>query len=256
MEGLGIRFDWVKLQIFHKNNLRITNVSYQHSNIQLIDKYYLNTFNKNIILYLAKILIFNTMYIHKIKKVASLVSLISAILILSGCAAMFLPENQKVIVKSNNANNEIYLDNELIGKGKSFSTKINKQDAQGQIVISRKGYKNINDVILKSRRQIAFYPLLILDLPFGYLGFGVDLISPNCQAYPKEITINASEEYLLPVRKESDKYLNISNIKLDINDKEKDLVDIQVGMVFDMNNLQKSIQDSEKAYYENWFYME
>jgi len=173
-------------------------------------------------------------------------------ILISGCATLFIPNKQKVTIKTNHAENEVYHDNGLVGKGKSFTTKLDKSVTSQQIVIVRKGYKNVYEVAKKTRRPAAFWPLLILDIPLaiygGSAGFQVDFMARNCKSYEKILVFNNSDENLLPIKTEKDKYLNIASIRLDVKDKTKDLIDLNVSNVDDAK-IKDDIQKAEDNYF-------
>jgi S1-C subfamily serine protease len=185
---------------------------------------------------------------NKNLKISTAVLLLTLV---TSCASVFIPKRQKVAFKTNNSENEVFLDNEFLGKGKAFNVKIDKTTTTGQIVVTRKGYKSAYDVILKNRRPDAFWPLQIPNLCFGYYGFLIDYsFSSKCKAYEKELITNCPDENLLPLRTEKDKFINVSNIRLDIKDKNKDLVEITLNS-YNNQNLLKDIALAEKNYYDN-----
>ncbi len=184
----------------------------------------------------------------KIKSFTAIICVVVTTILISGCASLFIPKKQTVTIKTNHAENEVYHDNGLVGKGKSFTTKLDKSVPSQQIVIVRKGYKNVYEVAKKTKRPAAFYPLLILDIPFAYYGgFQYDFMADNCKSYDKEMMFNNSEENLLPIKTEKDKYLNIASIRLDVKDKNNDLIDLYVSNTEDAK-LKEDIQKAEDTY--------
>jgi hypothetical protein len=172
--------------------------------------------------------------------------LIIVSLSITNCNTILVSKYQTVKIKTDSEENEVYLDNEFLCKGKMSTIKINKATVKGDISIERKGYKTINDVILKTRRQDVFYPLLILGLPTLHFGLIYDLNVPKNKAFSKEIFVNShSEESLLPFRKNDEKYLEVKNINFDINDISKDVLYIEVEH---SDNLIPSLKESEKLY--------
>ena len=171
-----------------------------------------------------------------------------ASMLLTNCNSVFLPKHQKVTFYTDSDENEIYLENELVCKGKSSTVNIDKKNAKGQIVLLRKGYKPDYEVIVRTKRPIAFYSLLILGLPTTSLGLLLDLRNSKCKSFDSEITINSKQnEYLLPERKNDEKFIDIADIRLDIQDKTKDIVVISAKH---SDNLLESLKMSEDEFYK------
>jgi hypothetical protein len=163
---------------------------------------------------------------------------------LTNCNAIFLPKHQTVKINTDSEENEIYLDNEFLCKGKSSTVKINNKTVKGDIVITRKGYKPIYDVIIKTRRPNGFYPLMILGLPTLHFGISLDRSLAKCKGYNNELNIDShSKESLLPFRKLDDKFLDINNIKFDFKDITKDILYVETEH---SDNLIPWLEDKEK----------
>ena len=190
---------------------------------------------------------------QKTIKLFTIILIISTILLLfTNCAAIFLPKHQNILFKTNSVQNEVYLDNYLIIKGIDSVVNVNKKGVRGQITVLRKGYKPVNDVITRTRRPFAFYPLLILGMPTILLGGvvqSVDMESPKSKSFEKEIFINSiPEESKLPLKKEDEKNLNFQLPNIDKIEYGKDLIIIEATHdVKLMNNL----IEAEKLYYQN-----
>lgn len=169
--------------------------------------------------------------------------LLSAItVILSSCASIFIPAKQKVTFNTGNKDSEVYLDKDMIGEGKTFIATIDKREGQArQLTIKRQGYKDQYSVIVKTRRPTAFLPLLILDIP-TYYGLIFDPMNPKCTAFDKIINLE-NEDNKLVTRGATDKYLHISNIKLNINKSKKDLPFYYVA--YDSKQLKKAMETAE-----------
>jgi S1-C subfamily serine protease len=167
---------------------------------------------------------------------------IGCILFLSSCASIFIPAKQKVTFNTGNKDSEVYLDKEMIGEGRTFTVPIDKREGQArQLTIKRKGYKDQYSVIIKTRRPGAFLPLLILDIP-TYYGLILDPMNPKCTAFDKIINLE-NEDNKLVTRGATDKYLHISNIKLNINKSKKDLPFYYIA--YDSKSLKKAIETAE-----------
>jgi S1-C subfamily serine protease len=183
---------------------------------------------------------------QKLKTLVLLSLTVAISLSLSGCfATIFLPKKQKVTFTTNASDNEVYVNKEMVGKGKTFIAKVDKTEgAVNQVVIRKKDAKDVYDVILKKGRPIAFYPLAVLSIyPFIYPAIW-DFANPKCVSFHSNYNFNPSpEESKLTNRTENDKYVNVNTISLNIQDKTKDLPYIYVD--YDPANLKKNIQDSE-----------
>jgi serine protease Do len=106
--------------------------------------------------------------------------------LLSNCSSY-----QDVTFTSNSPENEVYLDNYLVLKGKSAVVKINTKNTYGQLTILRKGYKPAYDVFVRKSFQ-------------------------NGNSFESTININAlTEDSKLPIKNENEKNIDFSNIKID-----------------------------------------
>ena len=169
-------------------------------------------------------------------------------MLLTNCNTIFLPKRQKLQINTNSDENEVYLDDDLVCKGKSSTIKLNKNEVSGQLVILRKGYKPVYEVLLRTKRPPLYYPFVVLDLASFYGLF--ELIpphSPKFTSFGTDVSINThSEEALFPIRKKDEKYLDISNIKFNIQDKTKDIVKIYTRH---SENLFENFKISEDKFY-------
>lgn len=179
------------------------------------------------------------------KKIAFLLQITIISLLFSSCASIWIPKKQKVTFTTGNENAEVYMDKQSIGKGETFTTKINKKEAQSrQIVVRTQGYKDQYAVILKTHRPAAFYPLAILSWCFYYPGYIDALNRAKLTSFDKEINLKQNlEDCKLINRTNNDKYINISNISLNIKDKNKDLKFIDV--TYDKDNLKQAMETAE-----------
>lgn len=164
-------------------------------------------------------------------------------LLFSGCASIFLPKKQKVVFVTNHADSKVYADKEEIGSGKIFTARIAKEGRAKQIVVKTPGYKDTYAAIVPSRRQTAYWFLQIPNpIWLGYVGFFADAISPKNMGYQKAINIPVNGK--LVYRGEKDKYVDISGIGLDINNKDKDIRSYSVR--FSEKGLEEKIKEAEK----------
>jgi len=141
---------------------------------------------------------------------------------LSSCASIFISKKQNVEFNTKTKDAVVYANNEEIGKGKTFSTKIQRGNTV-QIVVQAPEYKDSYYAMLATKRPGAFWPLLILDIPLAPLygiSFLYDFQAPNCTSFDKVQTITPKYKYIY--RATDDKYVDLSAIKLNIKDKDKD----------------------------------
>jgi S1-C subfamily serine protease len=184
-----------------------------------------------------------------IKTFSNLVLLTVISLLLTNCNAILVPKYQNVEIITNSDENEVYLDNELLCKGKYSVVKINKKTTKGQISVIREGHKPVYDVILRNKRPAAFYPLVLLGSPTFIVGLIADFTTPKCQLFESKKTINSEgDEYLIPIKKEEEKYLNLSGVRFDIQDKTKDIIKIPL---YHSENLRKNLKNSKYSFYKN-----
>ncbi len=85
-----------------------------------------------------------------------LVILLSISILLESCATILIPKKQSITFNTSK-DATIYLNNEEIGKGEKFKTKVEKDAKAKQIVTTSPGYKNEYNVIVPTRRQTGFW---------------------------------------------------------------------------------------------------
>lgn len=139
----------------------------------------------------------------------------------TSCTLILMPSKQNVNVKTDSNDSKVFIDNkEQIGEGKSFSTKITKTGSK-QLTLKTPGFKDQHFVIKPEKRSPLFYPLMTLDFPFLFFGYGYFVTDkPKNFEYAK--TIEIKNEIRYENRKEKEKFISISAIKLNISDIEKD----------------------------------
>lgn len=177
-----------------------------------------------------------------------LLLLFTVSLFFGSCACIFLPKKQKVTITTSNKDAKIFLDKEEIGKGKSVTTKIKKEGAH-QIVIQTPGYKDTYACLIPTHKTPAVWPLLTLDIFTLYYfpwAITLDLNNPKSMSYDKITQINIDDKII--TKNKTDKFIEISNIKLDIKDKNKNIRFINVPWQPD---LAASIKEAEKKQKEN-----
>jgi hypothetical protein len=176
---------------------------------------------------------------------------LAAVMFLNSCSYIFIPKKQKVTFSSTNEQSVVYADNVEIGKGSNFETKIVKDGAK-EIVVQTPEYKDENIVIAPVKRAAAFYPLIIADSPtiLLYGAWFILFASPKSKVYSKEINVTNKIKY--SKREDSEKYINLTAVSLDIKDKNKDIQtyfvdyneDIEMAM---KESVEKQIRQAEKV---------
>lgn len=144
-----------------------------------------------------------------------------------------MPSKQKVNVTTTDDNSVVYADNLEIGKGPQFTTKVKKSGPK-QIVVQTPGYKDEYITLMPEKRSPLFYPFLVLDLPTFVTGYGfLTLYVPKTFNYKKDLKFDNKIRYTK--RESTEKYIDLSSIKLNIKDKNKDLQDYYVKYKGDLD---------------------
>ncbi|HWY37872.1 MAG TPA: trypsin-like peptidase domain-containing protein [Bacteroidia bacterium] len=166
-----------------------------------------------------------------------------ASVLLSSCASIFLPKRQKVTFTTGNKDSKIYLENEEIGKGTTVVEKVIKDGSAKQIIVKTPGYKDTYAALVPSRRQTAYWFLQIPNPAWLiYYGFYIDAWAPKNMGYQQVLNIPVTDK--LVYRGPTDKYVDISAIKLSIANKDKDIRTFSVK--YSATDLEKNIKDAEK----------
>ncbi|MFM1947756.1 MAG: hypothetical protein RL207_2039, partial [Bacteroidota bacterium] len=163
---------------------------------------------------------------------------IALLLLTSSCTALLIPKKQNVSFTTENDSTVVSVDGDEIGKGKSFEYKLKKAGLQ-QVVVSTPGYKDEHVMLRPFRRSPAFYPLAVLDLPLMAFGYGGILMNLETSLdYPKEI--NLSNQIFYSKRENTQRYIKVNAIKVDIKDQTKD---IKVYYVNDDEDIDKKLYE-------------
>jgi serine protease Do len=182
------------------------------------------------------------------KRIASLFFSIIVLLMMTGCAAIWLPKKQTVTIKANDSKSSVYLNNKEIGTGTSFTTKI-KRDGIQQVVTQTPGYKDEYNVMIPKRNTIMYVPLRLLSfacffLP-GYYETILVAYMPKKYAYNKVMDFSSSTK--LATRGDK-KYVSLEAIKLDIKNVKKD---IDVISLRHKQDLSVALGEAESDYRNN-----
>src|SRR6218665_683170 len=166
----------------------------------------------------------------------------AATFVLSGCVSIFLPKKQKITIITNNPETTVYIDKEEFGKGSSITGKT-KKDGAKQLVIKTQGYKDQYAAIVQTHRPVGYWLLQIPNLPFIMIGIPyLDAANPKGLSYDKVSQLKLDNGKIIN-RGANDKYIDISSIKLDIKNKNKDINDFYLNT---SRTLYKDIETAEK----------
>jgi S1-C subfamily serine protease len=174
----------------------------------------------------------------------SQIILLTALLSLSSCAAIFLPRNQKVTIRTNNKESKVYIDKEEVGKGSTVVTKVRKSGAK-QVVVQTPGYKDAYYTLIPIRRPNAYWVCIVLDIPTIY-GCSFDPIIPKSKNYASDNLMPSTYKYIN--RTPDQRYIDLSAIKLNITNKNKDLNDYYVNY---SENQMEEFKNAEKKRVES-----
>jgi hypothetical protein len=175
------------------------------------------------------------------KKNSTIIATAILVISISSCVAIFVPNRQKINFTTTSKDATVYVDNEEVGKGKIFRSKIEKTGCK-QIIIKNEGYKDQYKVLLPERKVYSYWPLIISEC-WLMPAIAIDLAISNnsIYSYPKQNKLTLKDKYIY--KTENEKYVNFEGLKLNIENKERDI------SWYDINhseNLAKNILDAEK----------
>lgn len=161
----------------------------------------------------------------------------------SSCALIWTPTKQKVTVNSTSNESSVYLENEEIGKGTSFTTKVKKEGAQ-QIVVQTPGYKDEYLALIPKQTDPVWTGLRFLSfgcfvIPWYYESY-LSLGTQKKYKYDKTHSFKNRTKYN---NRTDQKYVNLMSIKLDVRDVKTDINYHDVYLGRDMD---KAIAEAEK----------
>ena len=187
---------------------------------------------------------FNYIWLKKI--MMKLLKILICTILFTSCATVFIPRKQKITINTGQENAVVYIDKEEFGTGAVIKGKVDKKKAQkNQVIIKTKGYKEEYYVLIKTHRPFAFWPLQVLNLPFIWMSYAggnfIDFGNDKNWSFNK--VNNFPVSYKIEDRKESQKHIDLTNIKLSINDKSKDIRFLYVK--YDAVNLDDQIKRAE-----------
>lgn len=158
--------------------------------------------------------------------------LLALVLFISSCNLIINPTKQKVSITTSNENSVVYEDKLEISKGNNNDIKVKKSGAK-QLVVQTPGYKDENVVMLPYKKHKLFYPYLIFDCSTVIFYWVADIN----KTFDYKSVWQLENKYKLDKRLETEKYIDFTAVKLNINDKNKDLQEYYIyskGEVADM----------------------
>jgi len=158
--------------------------------------------------------------------------LLTLVLFISSCNLVINPSKQKVTITTANENSVVYENKLEISKGNNKEIKVKKSGAK-QLVVQTPGYKDENIVMLPYKKHKLFYPYLILDCSSVIFYWVADIN----KTFDYKSVWQLENKYKLDKRLETEKYIDFRAVKLNINDKNKDLQEYYIyskGEVADM----------------------
>jgi hypothetical protein len=137
---------------------------------------------------------------------------------LNSCVTFFYPKKQTVIFNTSNKDATVYVNKNEAGKGFIVTEKVKKDGIQ-QVVTRAPGYKDSYSTIVQTRWAAGFWLCILLDTPVMFsLIFDQGAFMVKGRSFEKEINLPVMDK--LVMRRPGDKYINISNIGVDIQNKK------------------------------------
>ena len=156
-------------------------------------------------------------------------ALLITALTLTSCASLFLAKKQKVTIRTSSEDAEIFVNNEKFGEGTVATKKITKGAVSQVVILYGDDYLQKNEVLIpKTSRSPGYYVAQAFNVPFCLILYGIyavvnDSKIPKAYPFEKEIKFETPPQKL-PKRSEDSKYVYLSNIRLDINNADKEIL--------------------------------
>lgn len=166
-------------------------------------------------------------------------------LIFSGCATVFVPSKQTLVVKTVSNDATVYINNEELGKGKIISGKIEK-DGLKTVTIKTDGYRDKKDVLIPTHRCVGYWVSQFFNMPFNLLFFYplyIDNAAVKTWAY--DSPVNFDNQIELPKKSKDEKFIDISNIRININNSSKEISSLFGQYKTDINAVIKDMDDKK-----------
>lgn len=164
----------------------------------------------------------------------------------TSCIEAFIPLKQTVSLNTGNDSTQLIINDKEVGKGKIIVAHVSRGGAQ--VLAKTSGYKD-QYLVLKPipyKRPVAYYPLMLLDAPlciFSSSGM-FDFYSQKGESYNKENNLLLDKK--LRFRQNGEKYVDLTSIKFDIDNYEKDISIVLSD--YAPNNQAESYINSDNTY--------
>jgi len=130
----------------------------------------------------------------------------------SGCATIFLPKNQKVIVKTQTPGASIIYAGDTLGKDRVTIRKVNKNKAFQQVIVSKDGYKS-RRYCFEAKPLCPGAMISVLDIPFFPVFILEQIMGHKTRKYKTVQHVPALTA--LESRSPDEKYLYVNNTAVD-----------------------------------------
>lgn len=177
------------------------------------------------------------------RKIYSSIFIVSTLFYFS-CSAILLPKKQKLTVKTDNDQSSVYVNNVEVAKGKSSLIKIEKKGVQ-QVVTQTPGYKDEYTVLVPYKKDPLHFPLRVLSLACFVMPWYIESSMPSEKTFMYNKEQKLSSKSKLISKTENDKYIDLDAIKLDIKDKNVDIVEHFVLYSENPTELAKNMKEAE-----------
>lgn len=171
----------------------------------------------------------------------------------NSCSLLFMPKKQKVTIKTPTEESKVYVGNSektLLTKGDTIM-KIEKKGTQNAKIITP-NYLERNTVIAPVKNSPAKVPLMVADiismpltLGMSIMGFYIGKEGAKSHNYPELIDLTKQEK--INYKSEDHKYISLSNIGVNIEDKEYDFKKYYCDYDH-LKELSTLMDESEKEY--------
>lgn len=152
----------------------------------------------------------------------------------TSCATILSPKNQTVPINTGNTKATVFIEDENRGSGDVVETKITKDGSAKQIKIEAPGFKPAYYATLPH----IMNPLVCVSCLFLYYPMGIDAVNSKSYGYSKPIECPLLNKRI--IRKPTQKYISVDEVKFDIKNKDFKYVNI------DYNNYIKKIDKEEE----------
>lgn len=97
--------------------------------------------------------------------------------LLGSCASILNGKSQKMTINTDHVDNEVYVNDSLIGTGKTVSTKFKRDFEAKEIRIEREGYETKNYAVIQTKKSPLYF--------FSVVPFAITFYAPLYDSHPK-----------------------------------------------------------------------